>query len=60
MFEVPYHVPRERERFTNFTNVSLIIGIFKYFLDSFVIVFINDILINSKSKEEHDGHIYII
>nr|GEW73480.1 putative reverse transcriptase domain-containing protein [Tanacetum cinerariifolium] len=32
----------------------------KPYLDKFVIVFINDILIYSKSKEEHGGHLKII
>ncbi|GJY61455.1 putative reverse transcriptase domain-containing protein [Tanacetum coccineum] len=32
----------------------------KPYLDKFVIVFIDDILINSKSKEDHEGHLKII
>ncbi|KAF3657946.1 hypothetical protein FXO37_14648 [Capsicum annuum] len=37
--------------------MSLMNGIFKPYLDSFVIVFINDILVDSKSKEIHENHI---
>ncbi|WMV24273.1 hypothetical protein MTR67_017658 [Solanum verrucosum] len=34
--------------------------VFKQFLDYFVIVFINDILVYSKSKEEHADHLRIV
>ena len=30
--------------------------VFMEFLDKFVVIFINDILVYSKSKEEHEGH----
>ncbi|WMV59046.1 hypothetical protein MTR67_052431 [Solanum verrucosum] len=40
--------------------MSLINGVFKPFLDSFVIIFIDDILVYSKSKEEHADHLHII
>ena len=33
---------------------------FRPYLDSFVIVFIDDILIYSRSKEEHDHHLRIV
>jgi len=35
-------------------------GIFKNYLDMFVIVFLDDILIYSKSKEEHDEHLKLV
>ncbi|KAH0733596.1 hypothetical protein KY289_004784 [Solanum tuberosum] len=37
--------------------MSLMNGVFKLFLDSFVIVFIDDILVYSKSNEEHADHL---
>lgn len=36
------------------TFIELINRVFKPYLDSFVIMFIDDILIYSKSKEDHD------
>ena len=42
------------------TFVSLMNGVFKPFLDSFVIIFIDDILVYSKIKEEHDDHLRIV
>ena len=41
--------------FTNCMN-----GEFKLYLDSFVIVFIDDILIYSRTKEEHEHHLSIV
>ncbi|XP_059302349.1 uncharacterized mitochondrial protein AtMg00860-like [Lycium ferocissimum] len=35
-------------------------GIFKTYLDSFVIVFIDDILVHSRSKEGHEKHLRIV
>ena len=40
--------------------MSLINGIFKPYLDLFVIVFIDDILIYSKSRKEHEEHLKIV
>ncbi|WMV49469.1 hypothetical protein MTR67_042854 [Solanum verrucosum] len=35
-------------------------GVFKSFLDSFIIVFIDDILVYSKSQEKHADHLHIV
>ena len=40
--------------------MDLINGLFKPYLDSIVIVFIDDILIYSRSTEEHDHHLRIV
>ena len=37
--------------------IDLMHRVFNNFLDKFVIVFINDILIYSKSEEEHETHL---
>ena len=42
------------------TFMSLMNGIFKSYLDLFVIVFIDDILIYSKSKKEHEEHLRMV
>ncbi|KAL4032718.1 hypothetical protein IC575_005799 [Cucumis melo] len=38
--------------------MDLINRVFKYFLDTFVIVFIDDILIYSKTETEHEEHLH--
>ena len=40
--------------------MSLMNGIFKPYLDLLVIVFIDDILIYSKSKEEHEEYLRMV
>jgi hypothetical protein len=35
-------------------------GIFKNYLDNFVIVFLDDILVYSKSEEEYEHHLRLI
>ena len=40
--------------------MSLMNGIFKPYLDLFVIVFIDDILVYSKSRNEHEEHLRIV
>lgn len=42
------------------TFMSFINGVFKAFLDLFVIVFIDEILVYSKSKKEHADHLHIV
>ena len=42
------------------TFIDLMNRVFKPFLDCFVIVFIDDILVYSKSKEEHERHLRIV
>ena len=40
--------------------MDLMHRVFQPYLDQFVVVFIDDILIYSKSKEEHEGHLRIV
>jgi hypothetical protein len=34
--------------------------VFKKYLDKFVVVFIDDILVYSRSEEEHEGHLCLV
>jgi hypothetical protein len=40
--------------------MCLMNGIFRNYLDKFVIVFLDDILIYSKSEEEHEHHLRLV
>ena len=40
--------------------IDLVNRIFKYYLDEFVIVFINDFLIYSKDENQHAEHLKIV
>jgi hypothetical protein len=40
--------------------VFLMNGIFKNYLDKFVIVFLDEILVYSNSKEEHEHHLILV
>jgi hypothetical protein len=40
--------------------MCLMNGIFRNYLDNFVIVFLDDILIYSKSEEEHEHHLILV
>ena len=42
------------------TFMDLMHRVFQPYLDLFVLVFIDDILIYSKSEEEHEGHLRIV
>jgi hypothetical protein len=35
-------------------------GVFREYLDKFLIMFLDDILISSKSKEEHEKHLRMV
>ena len=40
--------------------MDLMHRVFQPYLDQFVMVFVDDILTYSKSKEEHEGHLRIV
>ena len=40
--------------------MDLINRVFRDYLDAFVIVFIDDILLYSKSEDEHMGHLRVV
>ena len=42
------------------TFMDLMNRVFKLYLDKFMIVFIDDILVYSKSKEKHEEHLRMI
>ena len=42
------------------TFMDLMHKVFQPYLDRFVVAFVDDILIYSKSKEEHEGHLRIV
>ena len=42
------------------TFMDLMHKVFQPFLDQFIMVFVDDILIYSKSEEEHEGHLRIV
>jgi hypothetical protein len=41
-------------------NMDLMNKIFMEYLDKFVIVFIDGILVYSKSKDEHEEHLHLV
>ncbi|GKA51290.1 putative reverse transcriptase domain-containing protein [Tanacetum coccineum] len=52
---MPFSLTNAPAVFTNLMN-----RVYKPYLDRFVIVFIDDILIYSKSRKEHEGHLKLI
>jgi hypothetical protein len=42
------------------TFMCLVYGVFIYYLDKFVIIFLGNILIYSKTKEEHEQHLRMV
>jgi hypothetical protein len=40
--------------------MCLMNGVFQDYLDKFIIVFLDDILVNSKSEEEHEQHLRMV
>ncbi|KAJ8766927.1 hypothetical protein K2173_011745 [Erythroxylum novogranatense] len=48
-----------RTRYGHFKFLVMPFGVFKSFLDRFIIVFIDDLLVYSKSDEEHENHLRV-
>ncbi|KAJ8773394.1 hypothetical protein K2173_028571 [Erythroxylum novogranatense] len=48
-----------RTRYGHFEFLVMPFGVFKSFLDQFIIVFIDDILVYSKSDEEHEDYLRV-
>ena len=42
------------------TFMDLMHRVFQPYLDQFVMVFVDDVLVYSKSEEEHEGHLRIV
>ena len=42
------------------TFIDLMHRVFQSYLDLFIMVFMDDILIYSKSEEDHEGHLRIV
>ena len=42
------------------TFMNLMHRVFQHYLYRFVVVFVDDILIYSKSKEDHEGHLRVV
>ena len=42
------------------TFMDLMHRVFQPYLDQFIVIFVDDILIYSKSKEEHEDHLRVI
>jgi hypothetical protein len=40
--------------------MCLMNGVFRDYLDKFIVIFLDDILIYSKSKEEHEQHLRMV
>ena len=41
-------------------SMDLMHRVFQPYLDRFVVVFVDNILIHSKSEEDHEGHLRIV
>ena len=45
---------------THVVFMCLMNGVFRNYLDKFIIVFLDDILVYSKTKEEHEQHLRMV